>query len=188
MENIKGLNTQKLHEVITNVDLRNLKIITSALNIGVLLFFAVCLFLYFSNDNIIDTDNLDTSFNDKMLLGVLGITALMIVMSRIIPNNVFKKDSEAMTSFFNERASPVKEAIQVVTTYYIIKFALLEGAALFGLVSLMLSILNDAIDYNDIYWLSIIPMLVMNFIFILTFPTKERVIQLINDKILSQNF
>lgn len=188
MENIKSLITQNLHEEITNEDLRNLKIITSALNIGVLLFFAVCLFLYFSGDNIIDTENLDTSFNDKMLLGVLGLTALMIVMSRIIPNNVFKKDSEAMTSFLNERASPVKEAIQLVTTHYIIKFAMLEGAALFGLVTLLLSVLNSAIRSNDIYWLAIIPMLVMNSIFILTFPTKERVIQLINDKLLSQNF
>lgn len=187
MENIKSLTTQKLHEEITNEDLRNLKTIISALNIGVLLFFAVCLFLYFSGDTVINSENLDTSFNDKMLLGALGLTALMIVMSRIIPNNVFKKNSEAMTSFHNERSSPVKEAIQVVTTHYIIKFAMLEGAALLGLVTLILSVLNSSLHYNDIYWLAIVPMLVMNSIFILTFPNKERVVQLISDKILSQN-
>ena len=150
-------------------------------------FFAICLFLYFSGDSSIRPDESDTVLNDYLVLGSLVLTAVMIVVSRIVSNNVFNKDSEAMTSFLNERASPVKGAIQVVTTSYIIKFAMLEGAALFGLVSLMLSVLNDAIDYNGFYWLSIIPMLVMNIIFILTFPTRERVIQIINDKILSQN-
>jgi len=188
MNNIEKLNIEKLQEEINSEELRSVKIITTALNIGVLLYFAVCLFLYFSDDHSVNPETIDTSLNDNLLLGVLGLTAIMIVVSRIVPNKVFNKDGEAMTSFLYERAANSKEAVQIINTFYIIKFAMLEGVALFGLVALMLSVLNSSIYNNDIYWLAIIPMLLMNTIFILNFPTKERVIQLISDKILSQNF
>ena len=185
MENIKGLNTQKLDELIKDKDLKGIRIITSALNGYTFLFFAIILFLYFKGDPAPKPGPADTELNDIMLIVALSITAIMIIASQIIPNNVFKKFK--VTSKSTE-GSIVNKSLGLITTHYIIKFALLEGAALFGLVTLILSVFNSAIRYNDIYWLAIIPMLVMNFIFILSFPTKERVIQLINDKILSQNF
>ncbi|MBL1215485.1 MAG: hypothetical protein HND52_19115 [Ignavibacteriae bacterium] len=188
MENIKNLTTQKLQEEITNEDLRNLKIIISALNIGVLLFFAVCLFLYFSGDQQEIPKPVDIELIDTLLMLSLGLTVLMIIVSRVVPDQILRNNSKMLLADRIDEYSIVNKLLGVATTHYIIKFAMLEGAALFGLVTLILSVLNNSIHYNSVYWLAILPMLVMNFIFILTFPSKERVIQLISDKILLQKF
>jgi hypothetical protein len=185
MENDEPLSTQNLYEIIKDEELRHIKIITSPLNIGVILFFGVVLFLFLNGNPESTIESIDTSLVDLMLMLSLGLTALMVYVSRIVSNSVFRKGSESLLNLKVRKDSISRNLIELVTTHYIIKFAMLEGAALFGLVSLILSVLNKAIYYDEKYWLAVIRMLVMNFIYILNFPSKDRVIQLINEKIIA---
>jgi hypothetical protein len=155
------LAKNQIYQEITTEKLKLIKIITLALNLGILIFAIVCLVLYLTTE--IRSD--DTAFLD-ILLGILFLfSSLAYGLASFIPNKVLKQNLN------NENAS----LLSAFTTYQIIKLALYEAPAFFGLVIIVLGITNGAIYSNSYFFSAIAPMIAMFAVSIVTFPTEYSV-------------
>lgn len=155
------LTNKKIEEEIKSENLNAVKIITVVLNIGVGLFALICFVLYLSGEgNSEETELLD------ILLGVLFLVAsttyaiASFLPKKLLINNFKQKDQSLISS---------------ITTYQIIKLAMYEAPALFGLVIIILGITNKAIYSNDYLFIATIPMIVFFTHSIITFPNEFRV-------------
>ncbi|MCB9207997.1 MAG: hypothetical protein H6609_01370 [Ignavibacteriales bacterium] len=155
------LTKEKIEKEISNENLKTVKIITFALNIGVILFAFVCLFLYLNGEgNSNDTQLLD------ILLGVLFLVASTSYgLSAIIPKKVLVENLK--------QENP--NLIGALTNYQIMKLAMFEAPALFGLVIIILGITNKVIYTNDYIFIAIAPLIAMVALSIITFPSEFRV-------------
>lgn len=161
-------NNINLEKKLTRDGIRKIQIIVGALLLGVLLFFGVVLFLYFNNTNIPPVQPISSAASMLLPIAILlgiGTTAA----SFYVPSLLLKKGSNFKFS----------DPLQIATTFYIVKIALLEGGSLFGIIVLQLSVLEKIIYFDGTYWLAAMPMLLMIVTVIMTFPTKEKIIELL---------
>lgn len=165
---MQNLDFSNLQNEISNEKLKQLQIIVTALNIGVLLFFFVTMILYFQQ--MPETTPVKTYYElYNTLLAILAVfTFSMFYLSKTIPDKLFGKGSANIIAALN--------------SYYIIKLALLEAAVFFGLVVFLLSIFDSVIYSYQIVWLSIIPLILFFIISYYNFPTIENVITLLKEK------
>lgn len=155
------ISDNTIYNEITTEKLKPIKIITLALNLGIAIFAIVCLVLYLNTE--IRSD--DTAFLD-ILLGIIFLfSSLAFGLASYIPNNILKQNLK------NENAS----LLGAFTKYQIIKLALYEAPALFGLVIIVLAITNGAIFSNSYIFAAFAPMIAMFAFSIFTFPTEYRV-------------
>ncbi|MCH8556312.1 MAG: hypothetical protein LAT84_00760 [Balneolia bacterium] len=59
-------------------------------------------------------------------------------------------------------------------TAYVVRFALLEGVALLGLVFILLAAVGDQVQENMMIWLNAVPFIWMLIVFATNFPSLER--------------
>ena len=151
----------RIDQEITAENLRQIKIITIAMNLGIALFAIVCLVLYSTNNVMSD----ETGLLD-ILLGILFLLSSSLyglasfLPNKILRENLKKQDAKLLGAF---------------TTYQIIKLVLYEAPALFGLVIIVLGITNGAIYSNSHIFAAIVPAIAMFAFSIFTFPTEYSV-------------
>lgn len=150
-----------IEKEITTESLKQIKIITIAMNLGIALFLIVCLVLYSTND--IRSD--ETEFID-ILLGILFLFASSVYgLASFLPNKILKQNLSSKDG----------NLLGAFTTYQIIKLAMYEAPALFGLVIIVLSITNGAIYSNSYIFMAIAPAIAMFAVSFFTFPTEYSV-------------
>ena len=84
----------------------------------------------------------------------------------------------------NEIKKPISKLMVVFRSVMIIRLALLDGVALFGLVLLLLSASNGSLHERSIIWLALTPVVILLGFVFLTFPTKEKIVENIDTNIL----
>ncbi len=174
---------EELLKIFSAEKLKPLRIITIALCLGIVFFFIVVMVLYS-----IKNENRSPELEPEMLnilLIILFITSFTVysivfllgdkILSGIIKN--------AKISFAEIVKPDSRSLLGIITSFTIVRLAMFEGSALFGLVILLLSVINNHLDSNPVYWLGSIPGLLMLFYAAIIFPTGERVAQLVQDKI-----
>jgi F0F1-type ATP synthase membrane subunit c/vacuolar-type H+-ATPase subunit K len=155
------LTNEKIEEEIKSENLNTVKIITVVLNIGVGLFALVCFVLYFNGEgNSDETELLDILIGVLFLVASTTYAIASFLPKKILVNNLKRTDQSLISS---------------ITIYQIIKLAMYEAPALFGLVIIILGITNKAIYSNDYLLIAIIPMIVLIAHSIITFPSEFRV-------------
>jgi len=75
----------------------------------------------------------------------------------------------------DEAAGTGADALAALRKAMLVRLALLEGPALFGLVVCLLAALGGALRATPIYWLNALSALAFLAIAVLSFPTRERV-------------
>jgi hypothetical protein len=155
------INSNQIDKEITTENLKQIKIITIAMNLGIALFLIVCFVLYSSNN--IRSD--ETELID-ILIGILFLlTSLVYGLASFLPNKILKQNLSSNNA----------NLLGAFTTYQIIKLALYEASALFGLVIIVLSITNGAIYSNSYIFIATAPAIAMFAVSIFTFPTEYSV-------------
>jgi hypothetical protein len=149
----------QIEQEITTENLKQIKIITIAMNIGIALFAIVCLVLYLSGSEV-TTD--DTEFINILLGVLLLVSSSVYVLASIIPNKILKENLKRSGA----------NLVGAFNSYQIIKLALFEAPALFGLVIIVLGITNGSIYKNSYIFAATAPMIAMFAVSIVTFPTE----------------
>jgi hypothetical protein len=167
------MNIAELETKITEEDIRPIKIVTIAMTAGVMLFVAVCLYLYFFNSSG-KAPNYDNGLIDTMLI-VLAV----IFMSTTVSSRIVAKSMLVNTKNFDEKSADKRKYIGLYSTQHIVKLAMVEGGALFGGVVFLLSVLGNQIYAASYNWLSLLPALFLVIHNIYLMPTKEKVIEVL---------
>ena len=160
-------------ENISAEQIKTSQIIAFALGLGISLFFGIMLFFYFYNYSQIQyTANNKSTFEILMYI-CLAVFLLTITLSIYQPISIVKKQ---FNKFKNSELSKenVDELVGIHRTYLIIRLALLEGSALFGLVVFFLSVQSFEIYSFPVYWICTIPAFVMILFVVILFPTRTK--------------
>ena len=156
------INLHQIEKEITQENLRTSKIITIALNLGVALFAFVCFVLYLRGT---EAASNETEIIDILLIILFILTSTIHGFSTLLPKRVLIKNLK--------QSEP--NIIGAFNNYQIMKLAMYEAPALFGLVIIILGITNESIYTNEYAFVAIAPMIAMFTFSLLNFPTEFKV-------------
>ncbi len=142
--------------------------------IGVTLFFGVVVFLYYNGtaDSELDEDVIQTLC---LVLIVLGMAAYGVAM--FVYKKTFAEISLAESLITSEGKTIENQAeifVARLRSAQIVRLALFQGVAFFGLVICQLSVMNGLMHASPVYWAAALPTLFVILLVALTFPTKEK--------------
>ncbi len=80
-------------------------------------------------------------------------------------------------------SAAAEKYLAVMRSAVIIKMALLEMPAFFGLVVCFIGVTNGVLKVESIYWANLISYAALVFLLLKNFPTKERLIELFKNKL-----
>ena len=188
MDEYKRVTIEQIEAGLVGEPLRMNRIMSLALVMGTTLFLAVVLYIYQKNLS----SDIEISYNavDELIV-VFLILALIIYPTFLIFPKIFLKGNKLEAKLLSSTLSlnnisttdPVINIISLDRTMMIIRLAMLEGVALFGLVALMLCVNSGLIYHNDNYWLLVIPLFIQA-IATSSFVSKEKIVSRIERDIL----
>jgi hypothetical protein len=179
------LSPGELENKITSEKLRPVQIISIALATGVIIFFIICFILYSMQTVDAQSGNLSSEFMNVLVYALIAICAGMYSAAFKLPDIQISKSVEALKNSQETGDSLVDKLLGLHRIYMIIRYALMEGTALIGLVILIISITSGAVYSNSMYWLTALPALIFVAFIAFSFPTKEKVITFINIKFMN---
>jgi hypothetical protein len=163
---------------LSNEQVRVSQIIHIALAFGVLSLFAVTMILYSMGSPQPETDN-ELIQNLLMVLlffacaGYGGAYFLYQKMTAGISLSQPVGGQDGSVS-----ASVGDRFVVKLRVAQIVRLALFEGVAFFGLIICLLAVLNGVIYSHTEYWIAALPALILLLLVATTFPTKERIVAL----------
>jgi hypothetical protein len=180
MDELLKLTRADISNKLNAKSLQVTQILQFALILGPVLFFGVCMLLKYMQVKGLPGDEPDL---EMLMLPITGLMFVgMLVAVNLLPMLLLKPQSLAKK--VNSLAGdPVEWAVQLHRTITIIRMALTEGVALFGLVTIILAVLGNRLDDNSIIWLATLPLVVHVGYGILSFPNKSNVVQFIETRI-----
>lgn len=181
MEELLKLNKEDVARNLKPQSLRTAQIIQFAVIIGPVLFFGVCLVLGAT----VEGPPAGEPEVEMLLLPIAGFMLLgALIAGSVVPNLILKPDSLAGRAA-SLAGDPVEWAVSLYRLVVLIRMSLLEGAALFGLVILMLAVLGNRLGEYPVIWLSALPLLVHAACGFVTFPSRSNVVEFIETRILA---
>lgn len=164
------LNIQELIRQLTPGDLKTIRIIFIAMNMGILMCNLICLIILLPK---LGGSGASADENIVQMLFFIEIFFVIasILAAKFAPPVIVKKQDIVF-----DPKTPALNILSVYQSFMITRLAFLEAGALFGFVVLFTSISTEAIFSNAIYWLSAIPTLIMFGYSIMNFPTAEKTV------------
>ncbi len=145
--------------------LRTIQIICGALNLGLILFLGVIFTL-----SILQEPIADSGFNYDIILIVTAIAVLGSILAYPLSVTLFNNKLRSSTS-----AESFQKNLMMA---YILRLAVLEGAAFVGLTALLLAVLDSSLFDHLFYWVNLLPLFVMILVTVTNFPTRDYIRQL----------
>lgn len=170
---MSDVSLDAFRDALTPGEVRTLQIIYAALALGaVMIFLAFTLVILLTGAP--QPAAADVSFIQVMTLVALLLTVSLLPLSGVIANRVLRGGGPPATP---------DEAVSRIRTALILRAALLEGPALFGLVVYMLAGLRGVLQQEAIYWANLFPWILFVGFVALTFPTRDRLESLFRNRL-----
>jgi len=157
------------------------QIIAGVLFLGVTLFLGIVLFLYSQNSGVEDsyqTSELGIlSLLSTIHIGVACIcyiVAYFVYCSFTSLKGLAKRIASPPPNMNPVEMTPELCASGSIFTAYLMRAALLEGPAMFGVIVCLLGVLNGEIRTEPIYWFNLFSYCIFGVVTLWTFPTRER--------------
>ena len=191
MTEYSGYSKTEIGAKISAQDVKATQIMNIAMVAGVILFTFLIIFLSTKS-----VDNPENTGIDIFVLSILIITLIIFALFSylivyFVPQFLFsssKLEKRINQPFYdaqrNETNEPSLKLMQLFRIQMIIRLALLEFVSLFGLVLLFLSINQDYIDSHPMAWLLLTPALIQIVYTIKNYPTKDNIIEFIENNML----
>lgn len=154
---------------ISGKDVLTAKVVAVALLAGATLFFAILLVLM----QITGTQK-DSGIDPDLLVLLTGISSAYCLVSNCIGPIVQNYLMKSAMGRDDGKSNPMG----VYFTGMIVRYAMAEGSAFFGLVSLLMGVVSNT--YPAYLWLNTVPLGVLYMVVFLTFPTKNYVEEQLN--------
>lgn len=170
------ISRTEFEQGVSPENIRASQIIHVALALGVTMFFGIVVFLY--------GQPLADSSTDEGLIQALCAVLLMFAVGAYGTAAVLYKKMVANITLPERVATADGKVFDKVgdilvfklRTPQIVRLALFEGVAFFGLVICMLAVQSGLIHAKPVYWAAALPALFVVLLVALTFPTKEKMV------------
>ncbi len=191
MKEYLSITKYDIEKKLSNELLRISRIISSAMVVGPTLFLFFIIFLYLKSDSLAgdEYNALDINIFSTIVLviAILNYTAFFIFpIFYLKPKNVLNRLSQIADQSRNKIDDPVIKLILFDRIYMIIRLAILEGVALFGMVILFQAVSGGQINENPNLWLWIIPIIVLGIFVLNNYISKDKYIERIENQFLSK--
>lgn len=190
MISLSEVNSAEFEIALTPESIRTSQLIYSALMLGVMAFVTAVLLTYNYRDtsqeihDATDLVNLLSIAHIVMALGAYG-AAKFLYDTQFKPEHLASALRRELRDAWgkNIAVSPAEKCVALIRTASIIRLALLEGAAFFGLMTCMVGVTSGVMSSHPEYWLNLVTTAIMTYFTYATFPTRERLLQIFEEKI-----
>jgi hypothetical protein len=169
------LNRLHLEKALTTKQFRAIIIIRIGLMLGIAIYCSIVILLYFVyRPGAFSTQ--DILLMDLLATGNAVFTVIMAGIAIYLSKLQFRPERLAGRADFQ---SPEEAAIFAVGLYRassVMLMAPIEGAAFVGAVVCMVGVQNGTIEYYPMYWFNTASALLVIVIGLMTFPTRERIL------------
>ncbi len=191
MDSLSDVTLEQFRPALTDTAVRTFQVIQGAIGAGIVFFFVI---LIVSQSAPVQADGDSVELVKIMTAINAFIAAGVYFASNILFNTMFseKRLQEAVTkTFYNQQRQPItdpaEKCLAQIRTAVIVRLALWEAPALFGLVICMIGSMNGVIHEHPFYWINLIPSLIHVGLVVMTFPNRERLEEIFTAKISRQN-
>lgn len=172
---------EDFQEALTPKNVLSMQIIHGALGLGVFTFFVVVVvmqFLHSAEEGVSE----DVTILNIMSLAHLVMAMVCFIASKIVHDLMINASKRASFSHTGERCFATLRMASIV------RLALMEGAAFFGLVICLLAAMEGQLENFPVYWLNALSCFAMIAFILANFPTKARLEQSFQDKFQNKGY
>jgi hypothetical protein len=192
MNSLYEVTLSEFQSALTTPNIRVLQIIHGAIALGVIMFMGVVIFLFLTPTAHPDPRELKDAYD---LIKVLTLAHIMIAagvytVARVVFNlllgasalqdGVAKEMKDAQGRAITNSG---EKLLFIIRSALIVRLAMLEAPALFGLVICLLAVTNGTIYQTSLIWLNAVTALILIGFVSITFPNKERLEEIFNSRI-----
>lgn len=179
MEKDKAMDFEAFQRALVPQRIRTWQIIYAALLAGATVFAGIVLLLYIQQPRAAAAEPADASFL-RILTMVHVAIAAGCYMAAFAVSRFFAGDKGL--EFVQRNAGGLTEDgglqaslyLQAVFTGAIIRAALMEGPALFGVIACLMGVTEGVIPQQPVYWLNLFSYVIFAGMVVWTFPTRQR--------------
>ncbi|KAB2880588.1 ATP synthase F0 subunit C [bacterium] len=192
MHSLTEVTLTEFQSALTPQNIRVIQIIQGAIGLGVVMFMGVVLFVYSSQTMNVDAriTNDDYDLINILTLAHIMIAAAVYTVARVVFNLLLSSSvlRNGVTKIMKDGQgrvieNPAEKMLAIIRSAMIVRLAMIEAPAIFGLVICLIATFNGTIQETPSIWLNAITALILIGFVILTFPNKERVEEIFNSKI-----
>ncbi len=190
METLPQLQLSEFQRALTPQRLLVSKVIAFALFMGVTLFLGIVLFLY--------TRNEAAETPEDSLLSLLSLAhGVSFVVFTFIANSMYRmfvtpkglnKPAEPPEGISPGEFTPELRCQMRIFMGFVLRSAIMEGMAMFGVIICLLGVMEGQIHLQPVYWLNLLSYIFFVMVMLWTFPTKERLERIFQERFLQTDF
>lgn len=193
MTQLKNLTYEDFRKVLSPQHLKELQIIYFALGFGIFIFTVILFFIY----NTISSMVASTDDSQILMLSIIHFVLLITCfpLSKYLFENITKGKwiSKFVSQNPGERENaapeePAKTFWDRLRTAHIIRLALFEGVALFGLVICLLAMFDGVMQIYPAYWVNLTSSFVFGMILVYNFPSVEKMETFFREYVQDQSY
>jgi hypothetical protein len=177
-----NVSVHEFEAALTPAELRIFQIIQGALGAGIAVFLGVTIILYVLGSDALAGEATQGIQLVRMLSLVhLAMAVVLFVAAKVVYDLLFRSERLAAASSPELRNAhgevthdPAQHCVALLRTSTIIRLALYEAIALFGLIVCLLAVVDGVVQAYPVYWLNALSSVAFSGYVVLTFPTAER--------------
>lgn len=179
------ISRTSFENALTPNSLQVTRLIQLALMTGVSIFALCVVVIYRMNPDLRadahDADTLSTLtiLHLALLFGALGA-------SRFLPMRIFSPQALSAQSSKLDSQALAALCVTQQRTAIIVRLAVLEGAAFFGLAVCAIGVMNGTVHGSPHYWINLLSAVLFLFYGVTTFPTRDRLVSWFERRFLEQ--
>jgi hypothetical protein len=193
MNQFEKITYEDIRKVFTLQKLKELQIVYLALGFGVFIFTIILFFIYTTISGMV------VSTDDSQIL-IMTIIHLILLsssfpLSKFLFINIIRGRWAAKLVSQDSglhkdgvHLEPAKAFWDRIRTAHIIRLALYEGIALFGLVTCSLAVFNGVLQSYPIYWINMISSFIFIMILAYNFPSSEKMESFFREYVQAQSY
>jgi len=173
-----NLNRIHLEQALTTEQLRVIVIIRIALMLGISLYYFV-VFLLYSMFNPDAFSKQDTSLMDVLSIAHAVFTLVATTIAFYLSSLQLRPERLTEQPDIQTSEEAALYAVGLYRTSSLLLMVPIEGASFFGAVICMIGVQNGTIEFYPMYWLNAASAVLLFLVGIMTFPTRERVLEML---------
>jgi hypothetical protein len=184
MESLTQLSREDIRRGLKEADLRTTLIVQMALVVGPVLFFAVVFGLHVAGTSSPARGSSGFPVN-LVLLPMLGVFSLAMLAVYVKLPDILLKPASLKTRLETGQAGtdPIAWMVGLHRAFTIMRLAVTEAAALFGLAILLMAVMDGTSRADPVVWVSGAPLAIHVLAGLLNLPTRESVTGFIENRI-----
>ena len=170
------LTVADIHQSLSGAYIKSLQVFHFAFAMGVLVFFFVVLFAYLQTAA-------PSTTGDESLIQLLTFAHLVYALAAYGSSVLVHRTIVSRALADGVRMYSAERALSGLRTASVVRLAIMEAVAFFGLVALFLSIQTGTLQANPVYWVNLFSTVVLLTFVGWSFPSRERLELLVSRRL-----